>query len=182
MDEPVYVLSTRSETLSFRRNFFGTPDSAVWGHTIRAPCVRIGCAELELTNTFGSSPVAVAGFSELAENGIRTLHGGQVTLQVEGVLGIINDPAPPLSSDGDYAIRDVFAMVKTPPAGGDIAISVVADGAVLTPLVIPEGTFASLPVSGAELPVLQRDSELSIDILGVGVQFPGADLTVTIRV
>ena len=56
------------------------------------------------------------------------------------------------------------------------------DGSEITTLTITAGqTFGSL-VNGAELPVLQSLSNLTLDILAVGTTFPGRDLTVTIRV
>ena len=42
--------------------------------------------------------------------------------------------------------------------------------------------MTSVPLDGAELAVLQAQSNLTLDILAVGTTFPGRDLTVTIRV
>ena len=37
-------------------------------------------------------------------------------------------------------------------------------------------------LSGASLPVLQESSQLRLNIIAVGTDFPGSDLSVTVRV
>ena len=80
------------------------------------------------------------------------------------------------------SIRDVYASVKQAPTGSDIQLQISQDGASLTTLSIADGQTVSVPVNGADLPILQAGSDLTLDILAVGSGFQGADLTVTIRV
>lgn len=180
--DSVYPLDVRTETLTFRRNFFGTAESGDWAHSVWVPSIRVGAVEMQLENAFGLSPTAVAGFSELADNGVRTLFGGQFNLQVEGTLGVVNDAAPLLVVQNDLSVRDVFARVKIPPVGADVVVEVRADGVLLATLTISDGASSSASVNGAELPPLSQESSLSLDLVGVGTTFPGADLTVTLRV
>ena len=175
-------LRSRTETISFRRNFFGTPESATWAHTIWLPCSRVSCAEVEVSNAFGASAIGVAGYSEFLHNGIRTLHGGQFSLQVEGALGIVNDAAPSITVQDDLSIRDVFATLKQAPVGADVTLDIRQDGDLVGSLTIPADQTLSVALGGATLPVLRQGATLSLDISGVGTQYPGSNLSVTVRV
>ena len=53
---------------------------------------------------------------------------------------------------------------------------------MLTAFSIADGLNVSVPLNGADLPILQSGANLTLDIVGVGAQYPGRDLTVTIRV
>jgi hypothetical protein len=82
----------------------------------------------------------------------------------------------------DLSIRDVYASVKQAPEGADLELEIRQDGALLASLTIAADATVSTPVDGAELPVLQALSNLTLNITAVGTVFPGRDLTVTIRV
>ena len=58
----------------------------------------------------------------LVDGGIRTLSGGQVSIQVDGPLAVQSNAVPQLSVEAPHAVRDVFANVIEPPTGGPIQV------------------------------------------------------------
>jgi hypothetical protein len=68
-----------------------------------------------MTNVRGNSPSAMASFGATTDQGLRTLAGGQLSIQVEGYLAIQTDAAPPLMIDATVAPRDIFAVVNEAP-------------------------------------------------------------------
>jgi hypothetical protein len=177
-----YYLQSRSVVRPFERSFFGTTAGGQWTSSEWMPGVRLACAELWMTNSFGQSPVAVNSYSGLSDNGLRTLRGGQFNFQIEGALAVLSDAVPTVSVQEDLAIRDIYASVKEAPDGADLELEIKQDGTLLASLTIADGNTASAVVNGAELGVLQALSDLTLDITAVGTDFPGRDLTVTIRV
>jgi hypothetical protein len=180
--EDVLHLKRRTETVSFRRNFFGSPENATWAHHAVLPNARLACSTLELSNVLGSSPIGYAPFTGLVGGGLRSHRGGQFTIQIEGVFGVLDDAAPVLSVQENVSIRDVFAIVKKAPLGSDIELLIRQDGAPVAAVSITDGATVSAPINGAALPYLVSGGALTLDILAVGSLYPGSDLTVTIRV
>jgi len=178
----VYLPLSRIVTASFERGFFGTSLSGSWRRSVWLPDVRVACAELKVVNSFGESPTAVANFSELADNGLRTLRGGQFNFQIEGLMAVLNNATPVLSVQSTVSIRDIFARVKQAPTGADLQLRVNLDGSPIATLSVAAGSTTSAAVNGAELPTLTAGGGLTLDILAVGSTFAGSDVTVTIRV
>jgi Putative phage tail protein len=178
----VYVLSNRVVTVPFIRNFFGTPASGNWTYSLPFPNVRIASAELFVTNSQGNSPIASGALTDNLDAGLRTLSGGQYSFQVAGFLAVQTGAAPDISVEGPHAIRDVFAIVKTPPTDAAIIINVNVNEVLLCSLTIPATAESSEAVSGLLLPALRTDDRLSMDLISVGQTIPGSDLTVVIRV
>ena len=168
--------------MPFERSFFGTTASGAWIHSEWVPDIRLACADFWTTNTFGRSPITTNNYSQLADGGLRTLRGGQFNFQIEGLLAIKNDAVPSVSVQEDLSIRDIYAFVKGAPTGADLQLRINQGGVALATVSITDGQMTSVPLNGAELPVLQAQSNLTLDILAVGTTFPGRDLTVTIRV
>jgi hypothetical protein len=181
-DTPLYHLRTRSVVTPFEKSFFGSQAGASWTHIEWMPNVRLACAELWMTNAFGKSLVALNNYSQVSNFGLRTLRGGQFSFQVEGGMAVLTDVVPTVSVQEDLSIRDVYASVKQAPEGADLELEIRQDGALLASLTIAADATVSTPVDGAELPVLQALSNLTLNITAVGTVFPGRDLTVTIRV
>ena len=179
---PIWHLQERVEVVAFPRGFFGTDASGGFAHTVHLPAARVAGATLVMTNAFGPSDAGAAAFSELANNGLRTLSGGQFSLQVSGLLGILDDAAPVLMAPRACSIRDVFATTKLAPTGSDLSIEIRRDGQLLTELTIQDGLQFSLPVDGGSLESLQEGDRLTVNVTAVGSAFPGADLTVAINV
>ncbi len=179
---PVYALSRRVYIVPFVRDFFGSPASGSYSFPIYLPDVRIGAAELFLTNDHGDSPVKRVSFMSTDDDGIRTLSGGQFSIQLDGALSIQMDAAPPLLVEDAHSVRDIYALVRQ-PATGDVQLRLKQDGAPYCDLTIPSGN-TRIAVTGFSLAPLKAKSQLSLDIIGVPQApdaFPGADLTVTIR-
>jgi hypothetical protein len=181
-DATILHLKKRTETVSFRRAFFGSPENATWAHHAVLPNARLACSTLELSNALGNSPIGYASFTGLAGGGLRSHRGGQLTFQIEGVFGILDNATPVLSVQDNLSIRDVYAGVKTAPAGSEIELAIRQDGALVTTITIAAGSTNSVPINGATLPYLVSGATLTLDITAVGSLYPGADLTVTIRV
>ncbi len=178
----VYVLLRRVYIVPFVRDFFGSQASGSFSFPIYLPDVRIGAAELFLTNDRGDSPTSRISFMALANGGIRTLSGGQFSLQVDGALSLQTDAAPQLMVEDGHAVRDVYAVIRL-AAAGDVKLRLKQDGVPYCDLTIRGGSSRAV-VNGFGLDPLRAKSQLSLDIVGVpqgSTVFPGADLTVTIR-
>jgi hypothetical protein len=187
----VLILDSTVIIVPFAPNFFENQASANYMHTFSLPDVRIVAAEFLVTNSFGPSEATQETYANLTpDQSLRTLSGGQFSLQVNGYLATQQNAAPPLVVEASHAIRDIRATVNQAADGYDIIVQVfqnaVAYGNALT---IPSGTTSSAIVEGAELPPLLVGSLLTIDIaLNISTSAastngpgPGKDLTVTIR-
>ena len=181
---PVYNLDKRTYVLPFARDFFGSPASGSYAFPIYLPDVRIASAELMMTNMRGDSEPAQVSLTSTLEFGLRTLSGGQLSIQIEGYLAIQSDVAPPLVIEESHCVRDIFAVVREAPAGAPIQLRLRQNADVYCVLTIPTGTNISNVVGGLGLPPLVAGAQLSLDILSVaqgGQGTPGRDLTVTVR-
>ncbi len=178
---PVQTLERRTETVTFPRALFGKQAAAKWRHSIWTPDIRLALAEFLVTNSFGESPVASQNYSELADDGLRTLRGGQFSLQVDGPLAIETDVAAAIRVQEDLAVRDIVGQIKQAPVGADLVVDLRQEGSLLGTLTFAAGALISNTVSGADLPPLTEGDRLLIDVQAVGLTFPGADLTVTVR-
>ena len=92
----VYLLEKKIFILAFAQDFFGSPASGSYAFPITIPDVRIAAADLFMTNSRGNSSVAEESFTDTTDLGLRSLLGGQLTIQVEGPLAIQTNAAPPL--------------------------------------------------------------------------------------
>jgi hypothetical protein len=179
-----YHLSKKTFVVPFQRDFFGSPASGSYSHSIFQPDVRIAAAELFVTNSRGNSAVRQQAYTGFTDYGLRTLSGGQYSIQVAGYLAVQSPAAPPLVIESSHSVRDVFATVIEAPEGGDIELTVRVDGSPFCILTIAAGTTSSISVNGFELPPLHTKSVLTVDISAVPAgsdALPGKDLTVTIR-
>jgi hypothetical protein len=180
----VYHLSLSVAIMPFVDGFFGSPASGSYGYSIFLPDVRVGAAEFFVTNDFGNSPVTGISFGATTDQGLRTLAGGQMSIQVEGYLATQTDAAPPLVVDEALAARDIFAVVNEAPSGGAITLQLRQGSTVWCSLTIADGATISNVVDGFGLPPLAAEAQVLLDILSVPTAsgtLPGADLTVTIR-
>ena len=182
---PIYHLQKNVSIMPFVNDFFGSPASGSYTYSMFLPDVRIGAAEFFATNVRGNSPVTAESFGATTDQGLRTLSGGQLSIQVEGYLAIQTDAAPPLVMETAYAARDIFAVVAEAPSGGPINLTLRQGSTVYCTLSIADGATISIPsVDGFGLPPLPSGAQVSLDITSVPGStgtLPGRDLTVTIR-
>ncbi|HEV2198537.1 MAG TPA: phage tail protein [Bryobacteraceae bacterium] len=180
----VYALERTSAVVAFVKGFFGSPASGSFTYSMFLPDVRIAAAEFFVTNAIGNSPVNLVSYASLADGGIRTLAGGQITIQVEGYLGVQTDAAPPYVMENAYAVRDLFAVLRVAPAGGPVTLQVRVGSATYATLTIPTGQVFSNTIDGFGLAPLAAGAQLHLDVTSVpggANTLPGQDLTVTIR-
>ncbi|HUA18320.1 MAG TPA: phage tail protein [Bryobacteraceae bacterium] len=180
----VYALEKKIFIMPFAQGFFGSPASGSYLFPIVLPDVRIAAAELFVTNSHGNSTVAEQSFTNTSDTGLRTLSGGQLSIQVDGALAIQTNAAPPLLVDTSHSVRDVYAVVSDAPAAAPVVMEVTQNGQPFCQLTIPAGTTTSNVVDGFALGPLQAGAQVGLNITSV-VQTanaaPGSDLTVTIR-
>ncbi|HET8547416.1 MAG TPA: hypothetical protein VFL57_05415, partial [Bryobacteraceae bacterium] len=180
----LHELRSKTIILPFVAGFFGSPASGGYSYPIELPNVRVVAAELFMTNSVGNSQTAAFAFTATTDKGLRTLSGGQLTLQVHGFLAIQSAAVPPLSIDAARSVRDVFATLGRASTGGPVRVRVTVNTQPYCDLEIPAGERISNVVSGTSLPALRERDELGLDILSVSQSpdsTPGGDLTVTVR-
>ena len=181
---PVYLLLYKVFIVPLARDFFGSPASGEFSHTVALPDSRIACAEFYVTNALGNSEASYLALTNRVGNGLRTRSGGQLTIQVDGYLSVQSAAAPPLVISEPHSVRDVYAIVGEAPQSGDVEMQLRADEWVYCNLIISAGSTTSNRIDGFGLAPLQPDSKLFLDILSVGTNpelTPGRDLTVVIR-
>jgi len=181
---PVYELERNVTIVSFFDDFFGSPASGSYSHSIFLPDVRIGAAEFFVTNLRGNSPVASGSFGGTADQGLRTLAGGELSIQVSGYLAIQTNAAPPVVVSDTNAPRDIFAVLLQAPSGAPVQLQIRQNSTVYCTLTIADGATTSNTVDGFGLPPLTAGAQINLDILsvpGAADTLPGSDLTVTIR-
>ena len=177
----IYPLLEQVCVVPFVKDFFGTAASGDWGYPFSIPNIRIMSAECTITNSQGNSPTASLNY--LNFGGHRTLSGGQLSFQIGGFLSVQTGAAPDIVIDAPKAVRDVYAIVKQAPSGASIIVNLNLNNVPFCSLTIAAGSLNSgQAISGASLPPMLPQQQLSIDIAGVGLTQPGSDLTVVIRV
>jgi hypothetical protein len=180
----VYHLQRSVVTMPFIKGFFGSPASAAFSYSVFLPNVRIGAAELYMTNAVGGGLVGQAAFGRTSDQGLRTLAGGQFSIQTQGYLAIQTGAAPPLVLEDAHVPRDISAVVREAPSGGAIELQLKQNRLTYCTLTIADGQTTSNLVGGFGLAPLSAGSLLELDITSVPTAsgtLPGRDVTVTIR-
>lgn len=176
-------LTQMTVTFPFVQDFFGSQASGNWTQSIILANARICSAELYFTNSQGSGACAANPYTSFADGGLRTLTGGQITLQVPGFLAVQDGAVPTLDPGATYSVRDVYAYVDAAPAGvTSLTLLVTVNGQSYCALTIACGSSQSSSVDGASLVVLRAGQKIGLNIQTVGDQAPGSDLTVVLRV
>jgi Putative phage tail protein len=177
----VYQLAVTTVIAPFPPQFFGSGYSGSWSYPVTLPDVRIACAQLFVTNSKGNSPPSAIPLNHNVDYGLRTLSGGQYSIQVEGFLAVDQMAAPALVVDTGHSVRDVYAVIGT-SADQDVKAQLYVNGTIYgVPLIIPTGAPVSNSIDGATLPPLAAEAKITLAITQVGQTLPGADLTVLIR-
>ena len=176
----VYLLERQTAIAAFPKNFFGSPYSGSWTYSLPLPDSRIASAELFVSNSVGNSPSNSNHLTHNDDQGLRTLSGGQYSIQVNGYLAIDQSAAPALVVEASHSVRDIFAVVGG-AADGPVQLQVNVDGAAYCELTFTPGAIVSNTVDGLTLPPLLSGSKITLAVLSVGHSAPGSDLTVLIR-
>jgi hypothetical protein len=176
----IYPLLSKTAIAPFPAGFFGSPYSGSWSYPVALADVRVASAELIVTNTRGNSATKSICLTTTADNGLRTLSGGQYAIQVDGFLAVQQSVAPAIVTEASHAVRDVFAILGT-VADAPVALQVNVDGTAWCTLTVATGMSTSQAVSGLVLGPLQMGAKLTLSVLSVGQTYPGADLTVVVR-
>ncbi len=180
----IYHMARNVTIVPFVNGFFGSPASGSYSHSVFLPDVRMGAAEFFVTNSIGAGPVAVGAFGSTTDQGLRTLSGGQMSIQVEGYLATQTDAAPPLIVEDSHAARDIYAVVNEAPLGGAVVLNLRVGSTLYCTLTIPDSVAISNVVSGFGLAALAGGSQVSLDVYSVPTApgtLPGRDLTVIVR-
>ena len=176
----IYQLQDITVIAAFPPDFFGSPYSGSWSQSVALPDVRVASAELFVTNVKGNSPVRSICLTSAVDGGLRTLSGGQYSIQVDGYLAVEDSVAPPLVVEAAHSVRDVFAVLGT-AADAEVLLRVDLNGSPYCTLSIPAGTTTSAAADGNSMGPLPSGANVTLAVLAVGQTNPGADLTVLIR-
>jgi hypothetical protein len=176
----VYHLTAKTVIAPFPKDFFGSPYSGSWSYPIPLANARVASAELFVTNAQGNSPTASVALTSTVDRGLRTLSGGQYSIQAEGFLAVDQSIAPPLVVESAHAVRDVFAVLGR-AADDEVRVQVNVDDAAYCTIVFAAGTTVSDTAQGMDLPPLTAGAQVTVSVLSVGQACPGSDLTVLMR-
>lgn len=183
---PIYSLLNKSVIAPFPPDFFGSPYCGSWSYPVSLPNVRIGSAELFVTNARGNSATRSISLTNGTDSGLRTLSGGQIDLAVDGVLAIESNVLPPATLPQACSVRAIFATVEAPPAGSELTCVVSVAGNAIATLTIPSGQVVSNTIDMTTNPsvaglVIPAAQPVTLDVTAVGSIFPGKRLSVTIQ-
>jgi hypothetical protein len=142
--------------------------------------VRVASAELFVTNQQGNSPVRSICLTNTVDSGLRTLSGGQYSIQVDGFMAVDQSVAPAVIVEASHAVRDVFAVMGK-VADAPVNLQVNVNGAAYCTLTFTPGLTTSSAADGNTLGPLIAGAKVTLSVLSVGQTYPGADLTVLIR-
>jgi hypothetical protein len=176
----IYTLQNKTVIAAFPPNFFGSPYSGSWSQAVTLRDVRVASAELFVTNARGNSPVRSICLTSSVDQGLRTLSGGQYSIQVDGFLAVESSVAPALVVEAAHSVRDIFAVLGS-VADAVVSLRVDVDGSPYCTLSIPAGTTTSAAASGSVAGPLAAGAKVTLAVLAVGQAYPGANLTVLIR-
>ena len=176
----IYGLQDKTAIAAFPPDFFGSPYSGSWSEAVTLPDARVASAEMFVTNARGNSPVRSICLTSAVDGGLRTLSGGQYSIQVDGYLAVEDAVAPPLVVEAAHSVRDVFAVLGS-VADAEVRLRVDLNGLAYCTLSIPAGTTTSAAADGNDTGPLPSGAKVTLAVLAVGQTYPGADLTVLIR-
>jgi len=176
----VFHLTGQTAIAGFAQGFFGSPYSGTWSFPVPLPDVRVASAQLFVTNQKGNSPTASACLTHTVDSGLRTLSGGQYSIQVDGFLSVDQSAAPALVVEAAHSVGDVYAVLGA-AADAPVQLQLNVNGSAYCQLEFQANETISNDVSGRNLPPLAAGDQITLAVQSVGQTYPGADLTVIIR-
>jgi hypothetical protein len=99
---------------------------------------------------------------------------------VDGYLAVESAVAPALVVEAAHSVRDVFAVLGS-VADAVVRLRVDVDGSPYCTLSIPAGMTTSPAADGNVTGPLAAGAKVTLAVLSVGQTYPGANLTVLIR-
>jgi hypothetical protein len=177
---PVFQLLSKTVVITLPEDFFGSPYAGGWDYAIPLPDVRVASAELFVTNQIGNGPSAIISFMNTTDYGLRSLSGGQYSIQVEGYLAVDQSAAPAIVVETARSVRDVSAVLGT-AADSEVDVQLNLNGAAYCTLTFQPNQTLSAILDGGALPPLPTKGQITLSVLTTGATCPGADLTVLIR-
>jgi hypothetical protein len=178
--EAVFHLAGLTSITGFPQGFFGSQYSGTWSFPILLPDARVASAQLFVTNQKGNSPMASVCLTHTVSSGLRTLSGGQYSIQVEGFLSIDQSAVPALVVDAAHSVRDIYAVLGA-AADAAVQLQLSVNGAPYCQLLFEANETTSNDANGQSLAPLAAGDQITLAVQSVGQHYPGADLTVIIR-
>lgn len=178
--QPVYQLLCKTVVITLPEEFFGSPYSGGWDYAIPSADIKVASAELFLTNQIGNGPATIISFTNTTDYGLRSLSGGQYSIQVEGYLAVDQSAAPAIVVETARSVRDVSAFLGI-PADSEVDIELNLNGTAYCTLTFQPNQTLSNVLDGGTLPPLPTKGQITLSVLKTGATCPGADLTVLIR-
>jgi hypothetical protein len=126
-----------------------------------------------------ASPTGSVCLTHNTQKGLRTLSGGQYTIQIEGYLAIDESAAPPLVIEAPHSVGQVYAVLGR-AADAVVALQLNVNGSAYCALTFDAFSAVSNAVDGCTLPPLTQGAQVTLSVVSVGQASPGADLAVLI--
>lgn len=101
-----------------------------------------------------------------------------LVLAVPGTLSIRSSAAPLIALPRERRVAGMLALLKQPAIGGDVGLEIAVDGAKWAELTIPENARKATAGPAKAIPA---EAVVALDIVRVGLTFPGSDLTLMLR-
>ena len=184
----VLHLDNSAIVMPFSQGFFENRASTNYIHTVSLPDVRISASEFYATNSFGNGQANQICYAASQQTLLRTLSGGQFSMQVNGYLATQQNAAPPLIVETSHAVRDIRLSLGQAAAGYVVNVDLLQTGVEYCRVTLnPSDLPANDILDGFNLAPLVEGAVLTINVTLVpiigftGVSNPGRDLTVTIR-
>jgi len=165
--------------------FIGTEAAGQWALDVPLRCGLVVAVSMLVTNGAGNSPATLNNYSSgFTDNGLRVLSGGQITFSVPGLLAVQAGAAPAAVLPASTSVRDIFATLNQSgvgwPTGAAVVAKVRISGQVVATLTIPLGQAVSNVILGNYL-YIAAGQVVTCDVTQVGSTYPGAGLTVMVR-
>ena len=128
----------------------------------------------QLISAAGSTSTSTSTTSTTVTKTV-TESGGTLILTVPGLLAIESQAAPLVLLSSAQSWTSVVLIVKQAPLGAALTIAVNAGSKQLGTATIAAGATSSSATVSWSLPA---STVLSVDVTGVGLTYPGSDLTI----
>jgi hypothetical protein len=113
--------------------------------------------------------------------GLSSAGSNQLSMVIAGTLAIGSNLGPAAFFTAATTVTVATAMVKTAPVGGSLVIQVYSNSSpptLLYTITITAGNFLGVAAGTVVVPA---NTQVVVNITGVGSTFPGADLAVQLN-